>query len=290
MSFTTEIKRELVRTSPDSREGCLALLQAAIMTCGERTEEGFSFVSENESVAAYLLGIAEKCSCPMLLTAAVRDRRHGRDKLTFAAAGEEARRRAEEIFSQDFSEEETALSFLKGAFLGGGSCILPRGENKTGYHLEFVFPSLSDAALLEEVFHRLLLLCGMVERADKYVIYCKSREGIGDLLSMLGAERSLKLLERTAAERDERNNRNRLENCTAGNVDRSLTASAQQIRTLASLSEGELMALPEPLKETAKARIDNPTFTYTELAAHLGITKSCLQRRLKKLMSLGETP
>ena len=92
MSFTTEIKRELVRTSPEHREGCLALLQAAVKTCGERTREGFSFVSENESVAAYLLGIAERCGCPMSLTDAVRDPKHGRDKLTFSAAGEDARR------------------------------------------------------------------------------------------------------------------------------------------------------------------------------------------------------
>ena len=47
MSFTTEIKRELVKTIPERREARLALLQAVLKTCGERSENGFSFVSDN---------------------------------------------------------------------------------------------------------------------------------------------------------------------------------------------------------------------------------------------------
>lgn len=290
MSFTTEIKRELIRTVPENRESCLALLQAFFMTCGVRTADGFFFVSENESVAAYILGIAERCSLRLTLTDAVRDPKHGRDKFTFSRFGEGAAQEAEEMFSQDVGSEESALAFLKGAFLGGGSCILPRGENKTGYHLEFVFHRLADAERFEEVFRSFLLVGGLVERADKQVIYCKSRESIGDFLSVLGANSALRTLERTAAARDESNNRNRLENCMAGNVDRSLTASAQQIRILASLKKSTLLSLPAPLRETAEARIQNPTLTYSELAQLLGISKSCLQHRLKKLMSQGETP
>ncbi len=292
MSFTTEIKRELVKTVPEQRECRLALLKAVLMTSGEESGDGFSFVSENESVAAYIIGIAESCfGVRMTLTEAVRDPKHGRDKLTFSHTGTGAKGRAEEIYSQPVDTDETALAFLKGAFLGGGSCILPRGENKTGYHLEFVFPSLRDAELFMDVSDRFHLLGGIVERADRHVIYCKNREGIGDFLSVLGADNSFRTLERTAAARDENNNRNRLENCMAGNVDRSLTASARQVRALAALTEGDLIALSAQLKETLKARIENPTFTYTELADYLGISKSSLQRRLNKLMSLkGERP
>lgn len=289
MSFTTEIKRELIRVVPEDTEGRLALLQAFFMTCGERTADGFFFVSENESVAAYILGIAERCSVRLSLTDAVRDPKHGRDKLTFSRSGDGAAEEAERIFSQALETEDAAEAFLKGAFLGGGSCILPRGENKTGYHLEFVFHRLADAETFEEVFRRFLLIGGMVKRADKFVIYCKSRESIGDFLSVLGANGALRTLERTAAARDESNNRNRLENCMAGNVDRSLTVSAKQIRVLASLKKSELIALPPVLRETAEARIQNPTLTYTELAQLLGISKSCLQHRLRKLMSQGET-
>ncbi len=288
MSFTTDIKRELAKTLPESRECSLAILQAFFKTCGGCTEDGIFFVSENESVAAYILGVAENCRFRMSLTEAVRDPKHGRDKLTFSCKGDGAFSDAEEIFTQDVGTEETARAFLKGAFLGGGSCILPYGERKTGYHLELVFHELADAGLCGELFNRFFLPCGMVERADKHVVYSKSREGIGDFLSVVGAQRALRTLALTVATRDENNNRNRLENCTAGNVDRSLTASARQIRYLESLRESELALLPEPLRETAEARILNPTLTYSELARLLGISKSCLQRRLKKLIPQGE--
>lgn len=286
MSFTAEIKRELVRTAPAERTDRLALLQSLIMTSGGRTRDGFFFVSENESVAAYVIGVAESLGARMTLTEAVRDPKHGRDKFTFSQTGKEAAGLADEIFSVSAAAYGTALAFLKGAFLGGGSCVLPREKNRTGYHLEFVFQTADDAERFLEASERFHLLGGVVERGEKYVIYCKSREGIGDFLSVLGANNSLRVLERTAAARDESNHRNRLENCMAGNVDRSVTASARQIRYLASLTEDNLKLLPPVLRETAQARIQNPTLTYTELAALLGISKGCLQRRLKKLMSL----
>ncbi len=289
MSFTTEIKRELVRTVPEDVRGRLALLRAVVVTSGTRTSDGFSFVSENESVAAYVIGVAETLGLRMTLTEAVRDPKHGRDKLTFSCFG--AERGAEEIFSVPVDSDEKALAFLKGAFLGGGSCILPRGEKRTGYHLEFVFQNMADADLFMEASDRFHLLGGLVPRGEKYVLYCKSREGICDFLSVLGADNSVRTLEKTAAARDENNNRNRLENCMAGNVDRSVTASACQIKFLTSLTETSLNALPVSLRETAEARIQNPTLTYSELAKQLGISRGCLQYRLKKLMSLqGEQP
>lgn len=293
MSFTADIKRELVKTIPERREARLALLQAVLKTCGERSEDGFSFVSENEDIVAYVIGIAESCfGEQMTLTQAVRDPKHGRDKFKFSLTGKRAAESADEILNQEIASEENSLAFLKGTFLGGGSCILPRGENRTGYHLEFVFSEKQDAELFIEAANTFQLVGGTVERGDKYVIYCKSREAIGDFLSVLGAKSCLKTLERTAAARDRNNNRNRLENCMAGNVDRSLTVSARQVRTLRLMQEsGKLIPLTGQLKETAQARLENPTLNYSELAALLGISKSCLQHRLTKLMSLqGEKP
>ncbi len=293
MSFTTDIKRELTKTAPETREARLALLQAVFRTSGVRTADGFAFISENETATAYVIGIAEQCfGVRMTLTEAVRDPKHGRDKLTFSYTGPDAVPRMREILSQDIDTEDCSLAFLKGAFLGGGSCMLPRGENRTGYHLEVVFSERTDAELFTEVLDGSHLLGSLLERGERYVVYCKSREGIGDYLSVLGAEGCLRAFERTVAARDESNNRNRLENCVAGNVDRSVSASARQIRYLEALGRtGALATLPEPLRLTAEARIQNPTLTYSELAKLLGISKSCLQHRLKKIMSYqGERP
>ena len=283
MNFTTEIKREIMKNAPAERSCRLALLSAVLRTCGERRGDGFSFTSENEDVAAYLLDIAEKCfGARMTLTAAARDPKHGRDKLTFSFLGEHAAGYAEEILIQPLDAQDCALSFLKGAYLGGGSCTLPRGGAKTGYHLEFVFPDDGDAELFLGLLDGFQLFGGKVRRGEKSVVYCKSREGIGDFLSVMEATSALKTLEQVSAAREENNRRNRVENCTAGNVDRSLTASAEQVRLFVENRE-KLGSLPSPLKETAIARIEHPTLSLQELADLLAISKGGLSHRLRRL-------
>lgn len=290
MSFTAEIKRELVRTAPSTRTETLALLRAVLLTSGRLDADGFSFTGENETVAAYLLEAVDLCfHAQMTLTEAVRDPKHGLDKLTFSLSGEGALFCAREIASAPLREEDCALAYLKGAFLGGGSCTLPRGGAKTGYHLEFVFENRREAEDFTELLDRFQLFGGVVPRGERFVVYCKSREGIADFLSVVGAQSALKTLAQVSAAREESNLRNRVENCTAGNIDRSLTASAKQVRVLLA-ARGKLDALPAPLKETALARIENPTLSLGELAALLNVSKGGLNHRMRRLMELfGET-
>ena len=45
-------------------------------------------------------------------------------------------------------------------------------------------------------------------------------------------------------------------------------------------------ALPAQLKETADARADHPEASLSELAEILGVSKSCLNHRLRKIVEL----
>lgn len=284
MSFTADIKRELIKSYPQKRCCMLSLLAFFILTGGERTEGGFSFTGENEAVASYILRVTELLfGRQMTLTEAVRDPKHGRDKLTFAMTG--AERMTGELFSHEPQEECCARAALCGAFLGGGSCTLPRGNASKGYHLEIVFPTAESAEAFLSLLDRLQLFGGIVRRGERFVVYCKSREGIGDFLSVLGAASALKTLEQISALREENNQRNRLENCMAGNIDRSMTASAEQVRLFTDRRE-RLEALPSPLRETALARIQSPTLSLQELAARLSLSKGGLSHRLRRITEL----
>ena len=156
-----------------------------------------------------------------------------------------------------------------------------------GYHLEFIFTSAAVAEDFRYLLSTLELLSKSVMRGEKYVVYLKSREALSDFLSVTGARSALKTLESVSAEREESNNLNRVENCFAGNADRTAIASALQTVALGELkSSGGLETLDEHLKELACARLANPTLSLSELAETLGITKSCLSHRMRKLMEI----
>ena len=285
MNFTSEIRRELMRTAPELPCCKTALLSAFLRTSGAISKTRVFFTCEDEEVAGYILSLIEELlHTEMTLTEAIRDPINRKTRLTFSHAGGAMWREIEGLICGDLPDH-CAYAYLKGAFLGGGSCTLPRGGNATGYHIEFVFRAEEDLEGLGELLDRLQLLGSIARRGGKRIVYCKSREGIGDYLSVLRAEGALRKLEAISAEREERNNENRVTNCMLGNFDKAAIASANQVVAISALkSSGKLDLLPDPLKEAAAARLDHPELSLAELAALLKISKSCLNHRLRRLV------
>lgn len=290
-NFTGEIKRDLLRRLPQKRCCRLALLAGFLDTGGQAVVGGgISFTSENEEIAERFLALCEELfHVSMTVTEATRDPKHGRNKLTFSYTGADAGKITEEIAAfgaHGLSGQDCCVSaYLAGAFLGGGSCTLPHGGAKTGYHLEFVFKRKSDAERFLELLDGIQLIGSAIARGEKQIVYCKSREAISDFLFVVGANAALKRFEAVSAAREESNNFNRVSNCYAGNADKTAIASAAQVVALQKMREsGALEALPDSLKSAAYARLESPELSLAELAAKLGIGKSCLNHRMRKLM------
>lgn len=292
MNFTGEIKRDLLAHFPAGKAGAAAALAAILSTCGSLKGDGFEVVSENEKVAEYFMRLLEMFGVRPELTGVSQDPKRKRDKLAFSCGGEDARRiismtrSLREHLSED---EQAALCYLRAAFLGGGSCTLPKDGSSTGYHFECVFSSRVRAEEYCELLSAFELFCKLVPRGEKYVCYVKSREAISDLLSVLGAESALKKLDAVSARREANNNENRIQNCIAGNADKAAIASAAQTLAMSALKEeGRLAALSPELRESAEARLTHPTLSLSELASLLGMSKGGLNHRMRKLMKLYE--
>ena len=292
MNFTGEIKRDLLAHFPAGKAGAAAALAAILSTCGSLKGDGFEVVSENEKVAEYFLRLLEMFGVRPELTGVSQDPKRKRDKLAVSCGGEDARRiismtrSLREHLSED---EQAALCYLRAAFLGGGSCTLPKDGSSTGYHFECVFSSRVRAEEYCELLSAFELFCKLVPRGEKYVCYVKSREAISDLLSVLGAESALKKLDAVSARREANNNENRIQNCIAGNADKAAIASAAQTLAMSALKEeGRLAALSPELRESAEARLTHPTLSLSELASLLGMSKGGLNHRMRKLMKLYE--
>jgi len=174
-------------------------------------------------------------------------------------------------------------SFLRGAFLAGGSVTDPDKR----YHLELL---TSYAAVAREA-HSLLLEMGFSPkdstRPGGYITYFKQSEAIEDVLTTMGAPLAAMGVMQAKMQKDMRNAVNRRVNCDSANADKIVFAASEQLSAIRELDRMYgLFNLPEELQETAMLRIANPSLSLTDLGrlADPPVSKSAMSHRLKKLL------
>lgn len=178
-------------------------------------------------------------------------------------------------------------SYIRGAFLGGGSISNPE---KT-YHLEFVTSKEKHAKDLSEVINSFGLNSKIVIRKESYVIYLKEGEQIVDLLNIIGAHQALLKLEDIRVLKNIRNNINRLVNCETANLGKTIDASMRQIRNIKYIDDKiGLNKLPPNLREIAELRLEYNDASLKELGTYLDppVGKSGVNHRLRKIEKLAD--
>lgn len=309
MNFTSDVKKELMKL-PCGKDESRAALSAYFSACGVFAESGtgepeFFLVSETERVAEFFTGLFYNLFGERLIVSrAVKDRLSGRSRLILECPrGAKNALETLELYKpgagftvgvpQVFKENDAARrAYICGAFLGGGSITLPADGKKTGYHLEIAFPAEEDgeSAVAEEFAalaetDDLLLKC--VKRGGETVAYMKSKEAISDFLSVLGAENALKKFGAFCEEREKNNNLNRAANCSSFNADKTATAAVKQVLAIEKIvAAGADTTLAAPLKKLIALRLARPELSLQELADELGVSKSCLSHRMRKLTEI----
>ncbi len=308
MNFTSDVKKEMINHGVKDAASRLSEMSAFIRTCGtfgvKDGQPTFFLVSETENVAEYFMAQFSKLfDAELYVTHATRDRMSGRDKLLLqcpAGAAADVLKALRLVTKNGemrhgisaalLSDEQKEIAYVRGAFLGGGSCTVPLDGGTTGYHLEVVFSDRKTAKDFCLVLSEFEILAKLAERKETFVVYIKSKEQISDFLAVVGADNALKKFAQLVEKRDEANRSNRARNCIAGNADKAAIAAVKQIVALKKLQEnGGFTLLSEELKQLAKARMDNPAMSLQELANKLGVSKSCLNHRMRKLMSVATT-
>ena len=179
------------------------------------------------------------------------------------------------------------VSFLRGAFLAGGSVTDPR----KGYHLELATSHHSVSREMLALMREEDFSPKDAQRKGNSVIYFKQSESIENFLTAVGAPLSAMEVMNAKLEKDLRGSVNRRVNCDAANLDKAVEAALIQVEAIRRLEErGELAQLPDKLRETARLRLEHPEDTLAELAALCDppATKSALNHRLRKLVELGQ--
>ncbi|MHB8895833.1 MAG: DNA-binding protein WhiA [Candidatus Geothermincolia bacterium] len=178
-----------------------------------------------------------------------------------------------------------AAAALRGAFLGGGYVSEPFGAAD----LEVAFSSREAAAAFKDLFERRGFTPGIRERRGQWVLYLKKRQQISDFLAVAGAHGAHLDWESRTIMNTTRNSVNRLVNCDSANARRLAEASHHQREVVSRLMGlGLLDAAPEPLRDTAFARIEHPQASLAELGRLLDppVSKAVVQGRMRRLESM----
>ncbi|MBR5900330.1 MAG: DNA-binding protein WhiA [Clostridia bacterium] len=195
-----------------------------------------------------------------------------------------------DLFGGKITQKECCLrAFFRGLFLACGTCTVPESDKNTntGYHLQMAFSHSAPAGSVASKLAKFKIETKITRRKENYVVYIKSAESIKDFIAFLPAPVAVLNFTDLMINREISNKSNRQKNCDLGNLTKQVDASFKQIEAIKKLLNNNVLEqLSDDLKVTAKARVDNPEDTLNELAQKLSVSKSCLNHRLRKLVSL----
>jgi DNA-binding protein WhiA len=118
-------------------------------------------------------------------------------------------------------------------------------------------------------------------------VYLKGQEEITALLRLVGANRGVLELETYRVGRDVQARLNRLVNAEEANLARTVRAADRQLAAVGRLEQsGRLAGLGRGLREAAAMRRHMPEADLDTLAGALGVSRSAVNHRLRRLVAL----
>ncbi|MCM1181828.1 MAG: DNA-binding protein WhiA [Roseburia sp.] len=297
MSFSREVKEELVRSEGEARHCRIAELAAMLVySRAVRMADGGGCAVEFQSDFPQAAG---KCA-RLFWSVLSPDREAAHDtsppENVFRYEGEGVEKLLQTI---KYTRGDAVVNplviksvcckrcFLRGVFLSIGSMSNP----EKGYHLEFVCENMEQAGQLLDTLNDFSIAAKVVQRKRYQVVYIKESEEIVELLNVMGAHISLMNLENLRILKGVRNSVNRRVNCEAANITKTVNAAAKQIEDIEYIREHYgFDNLSENLREVAQIRLEYPEAALKELGMYLSprVGKSGVNHRLRKLSELAD--
>ena len=307
MSFSTRTKNELARITQTSNCCNIAEFSALIRMIGtiiinKNNCVGLELTTESPAIARKILTLSKKTFAVKIELSILRKKRLKKNNiylikipphkavakiLDSLGVTQQGILVNPNICENIIKERCCKRSYLRGTFLGAGSVSAP--EN--AYHLEIVCADLVYARSLVELLKEFDLRAKISKRKKMFIVYLKESEQIVTFLKVVGAHAALLKFENVRIKKGIRNEVNRLVNCETANLNKTIDASIRQIENINFIqSKIGIDKLPDPLKEVAELRIQNPDISLKELGELLEppIGKSGINHRMRKLENIVE--
>lgn len=305
MSFSSQVKAELLRIHPDKHCCMLSEISALTQACaslrlsgGGRVKVVYEVESAPLAKRIFLL-LKKRLEITPVLSFTRYKRLGGQRACVLTVAEADSRRLLtalrmlrESATGSIFRGVPRAVTsrrccraaFVRGAFLGVGAVNSPEG----GYHLEFSTTD-AQAETLMNILEKSGVHAAAVTRRGSRVVYMKKGDDVVSCLALMGAHQALMEMENVRIRKEGRNQANRARNCDEANLKKQLTAGARQAQAITAYSLAHsLGGLPKELQEIGRTRMLHPEASLEELGQMLPVPlgKSGVNHRLRRLMDL----
>lgn len=298
MSFSSEVKDELVQQIPGARHCQIAELTALLMMGRKILHPWLQLQTEN-------LRVARKFSLLIYrifgVTSQVRVRTYmeHRKAVVYEVAVTDVSDTNRILQACKLVESNTLnhlviqkdcckRAFLRGAFLSSGSVNSP----EKSYHFEIACEDIQLAEDIKELMKFFELDGKIVIRKKYYVVYLKEGSMIVDALNVMEAHRALMDMENIRILKDVRNQTNRKVNCDLANINKTLTAAQRQLEDIRYIEQHSgFDRLNSGLRQVAELRLQEPDLSLKELGEMLRppVSKSGVNHRLRRLSEIADS-
>lgn len=304
MSFSGDVKEELLRIQPEKPCCMLSELSALTQSCASMRLAGrgkfrVAYETENPALAKRIFLLLKR---RLEITPQLEFNRHkrlGGRRLSILTVPETESRRL--LIALRMIQESEAgpvfrgvprvamtrrccrAAFIRASFLGGGSVTSPEQE----YRLEFISSEARSDTLLK-ILGKSGIEGKTAHRRDEEIVYLRKGDDVVACLALMGAHHALLEMENTRISRDARNRANRARNCDEANLKKQLSVGAAQAQAITAYSLAHsLGGLPAPLQEIGRLRMLHPEASLEELGQMLQkpIGKSGANHRMRQLMA-----
>lgn len=303
MSFSSEVKRELLDISDLSDEGKKALLYGILQGSSEII---ISSIGYKLVIKTTLLNVLKVC-IPLLKTyydinigMSYKDEVNlNKRRYYYIEIIDQAEKIINDFHLMPFVEyhksdpliatDELKGCFLRGLFISKGSINDPR---KNCYHFEISSSKSDLIAFAAKLFRRKELDVKITTRRNQDVMYLKRSEDISSALAYIGANSGVFYFEDQRIIRDVSNMANRMANCDIANEVRCAKACDEQLEAIRYIRENDHFdSLSARLQATCILREQYPDSSLEELSMYSSnvfgktLSKSGISHCIKALMT-----
>lgn len=292
MSFSTDVKYELLSMEENGRHCCIAKLAAMINANGSVTDHCILIHNDNMDVLKKIYDLILKLFHKEV---SIEDNRITiNDSSLINNIISTTGIRLDEDISGEYVISPMIVSavcckraYIRGAFICSGSISDPQKQ----YHLEFSSNDYDFVNTIKHIIYSFGIDAKIIERKSHFVLYLKEGEQIVDLLNIMAAHKALLKVENLRVVKDMRNKVNRIVNCETANLNKVVLAAVKQIDSINYIiSRRGMDYLSEPLRQIAKLRLSNPQASLKELGemSNPVLGKSGVNHRLNKICKIAD--
>lgn len=182
-------------------------------------------------------------------------------------------------------EDGIYSAYLRGIFLAAGYIKSPDKE----YSMDFFIETEESAKKLHEILLNHGKRVSLTMKKNKYLVYLRNSEDIMDILVTIKAMKTFFDYEDVTVVKDLKNKTIRSMNWELANETKAIGTAQKQVKMIRYIDRTEgLEELSKVLREAAEARLANPEASLVEIAEIIGITKSGIRNRFRRIEAVYE--